>query len=251
MTELAGDEVSQEQVQRICNRYYWAGEYCIGKDVLEAACGTGQGLGYLAKYARTLIAGDYSQEILNIARSHYQDRMNLYQFDAQKMPFSDNCFDIVIMFEAIYYLQDAAKFVSECQRVLRPSGKVLIVTANKDLFDFNPSPYTFKYYGSVELFELFSKRGFSVELFGDTPLDKISLRQKVLRPIKKLASSLHLIPGSMEAKKFLKRIMFGQLVRMPAEIEKGMVEYIPPATISHLCPDVKHKVIYCIAKKKD
>lgn len=247
VTEIAGDEVSQEQVQRICNRYYWAGGYCQDKDVLEAACGTGQGLGYLAKLARNLTGGDYSEKILEIARCHYQNRIDLRQFDAQDMPFDDNSFDVVILFEAIYYIPDAVKFVSECYRVLRPGGKVLIATANKDLYDFNPSPYTYKYYGIAELNRLFTEQGFSVELFGDTPLDQLSVRQKILRPIKKVASSLHLIPGSMEAKKRLKRIMFGELVKMPAEIDEGTAEYKLPAALSHLHPDTKHKVIYCVA----
>ena len=48
VTEIAGDEVTGEQIVRLGNRYYWAGCYCAGKDVVEAACGTGQGLGYLA-----------------------------------------------------------------------------------------------------------------------------------------------------------------------------------------------------------
>jgi len=25
VTEIAGDEVTQEQIDRLCNRYYWAG----------------------------------------------------------------------------------------------------------------------------------------------------------------------------------------------------------------------------------
>ncbi len=37
VTEIAGDEVTQEQVDRLCNRYYWAGRYCSDKDVVEAA----------------------------------------------------------------------------------------------------------------------------------------------------------------------------------------------------------------------
>ena len=45
VTELSGDEVSEEQVVRLCQRYYWAKEYCVDKVVLEVACGSGQGLG--------------------------------------------------------------------------------------------------------------------------------------------------------------------------------------------------------------
>ena len=38
VTEIAGDEVTQEQIDRLCNCYYWAGQYCSGKGVVEAAC---------------------------------------------------------------------------------------------------------------------------------------------------------------------------------------------------------------------
>ena len=67
VTELSGDNVTKEQVERIVHRYQWAGKYCLDKDVLEVGCGTGQGLGYLLKLSKSLEAGDYSEEILSIA----------------------------------------------------------------------------------------------------------------------------------------------------------------------------------------
>jgi ubiquinone/menaquinone biosynthesis C-methylase UbiE len=82
VTELSGSYVSQEQIDRIYNRYYWAGKYCHNKDVLEVACGTGQGLGYLSKIAKSLNARDYSEKILEIAREHYGNIITLKQFDA-------------------------------------------------------------------------------------------------------------------------------------------------------------------------
>ena len=80
-------------------------------------------VGYLAGIARSLDAGDYSEEILDIARRHYGERISLRQFDAQDMPFEDKSKDVIILFEAIYYIPDAAKFVKECARVLRSEGK--------------------------------------------------------------------------------------------------------------------------------
>ena len=247
VTELAGDEVTQEQVERLCNRYYWAGTYCEGKDVLEAACGTGQGLGYLARRAKSISAGDYTADMLKIAQEHYGNRIELKQFDAQAMPYADNLMDVILLFEAIYYLPAAEKFVSECRRVLRKGGKVLIATANKDLYDFNSSPYSHTYYGVVELNELFSKQGFSVECFGNTPVDKVSLRQKILRPIKKMAIELGLVPKTMGGKKLLKKLVFGGLVKMPAEIEECVFPYVEPTRLTVSEPDTKHKVIYCVA----
>lgn len=153
-------------------------------------------MGYLAGIARSLDAGDYSEEILDIARRHYGERISLRQFDAQDMPFEDKSKDVIILFEAIYYLPDVAKFVRECARVLRPGGKVLIATANKDLFDFNPSPHSYKYYGTVELRELFERSGFNVKLYGYMDVRSVSIRQRILRPIKFLASKTRIIPGS-------------------------------------------------------
>lgn len=247
VTELAGDEVTQEQVERLCNRYYWAGTYCEGKDVLEAACGTGQGLGYLAKRAKSISAGDYTADLLNIAKEHYGNRIELKQFDAQAMPYTDNSMDVILLFEAIYYLPSAGKFVSECRRVLRKGGRVLIATANKDLYDFNPSPYSHTYYGVVELNQLFSKQGFSVECFGNTPVAQVSLRQKILRPIKKMAVELGLVPKTMGSKKLLKKLIFGGLIKMLAEIEEGLFLYVEPTRLSVSEPDRQHKVIYCAA----
>jgi ubiquinone/menaquinone biosynthesis C-methylase UbiE len=250
VTEITGEPISQEQVERLCNRYHWAEKLCKGKDVVEAACGTGQGLGLLLQSSKSLEAGDYSEPVLIIARHHYGDRVALKQFDAQELSFPDASKDVILLFEAIYYLPNAKKFVKECARVLRPDGFVLIATANKDLYDFNPSPHSFKYYGVVELRDLFATYGFRTEFFGYLSVADISLRQKVLRPIKKIVANAGLMPKTMAGKKFLKRLVFGKLVKMPAEINKETCLYKEPDVISAEMPDVNHKVIYCVATQK-
>lgn len=248
VTELSGDDVTQEQVERLCHRYYWAGEYCRDKDVLEAACGTGQGAGYLSDLAGSYRAGDYSEEILKIARSHYGERIAFKQFDAQEMPFIDSSLDVIILFEALYYIPSGERFVAECKRVLRLGGKVLIATANKDLFDFNPSPHSFVYYGVKELTQLFAENGFSTNFFGYVPVDSLSVKQKILRPIKKFVVNSGLMPKTMAGKKLLKRLVFGSLIPMPAEICADMVNYASPTGLVAGKPDQLHKVIYCVAE---
>ncbi len=249
VTELAGDDVTVEQVDRMCQRYYWAGTYCQGKEVLELGCGTGQGAGYLAGLASSYRAGDYSEKILGMARAHYGERIHFQQFDAQKMPFEKDSFDVVILFEAIYYLPSAERFVAECRRVLRPGGKALVATANKDLYDFNPSPHSRTYYGVSELNDLFRRYGFASSFFGNTPVDGLSWRQRMLRPIKKFVANSGLMPKTMAGKKMLKRFVFGSLVPMPAEIVAGMVPYVDPVPILADRPDRKHKVLYCVATR--
>jgi SAM-dependent methyltransferase len=248
VTEVSGDEVSQEQVQRLCNRYYWAERYCAGRDVVEVACGSGQSLGLLQRVSKTFEAGDTSAELLALARRHYSQRISMQKIDAHQMPFDDRSKDVILCFEAIYYLDDVAKFLSECRRILRPSGMLLIASANKDLYDFNPSPYSHTYYGVVEMRDLFSRFGFTTEFFGDTPLQDLSIRQKFLRPIKKLVVQLGLIPKSMAGKKLLKKLVFGNLIQMPSEITGETCPRVDPDPISSDIPNTTHKVIFCKAK---
>jgi SAM-dependent methyltransferase len=246
VTELAGTEISAEQLERMSHRYRWAAQYCRNKDVLEVGCGSGQGLGLLLQIASSVEAGDYSEKVLRIPRDHYGARIALREFDAQSLPCADASKDVIILFETIYYVPDAVRFVRECRRVLRPGGDVLIATANKDLSDFNPSPLSYKYYGTVELTELFLGEGFAVQLYGHLPVDVVSWRQKVLRPIKRLVVGLGLMPKTMKGKKLLKRLVFGRLVPMPAEL-KASDHFTSPAELSATSPDRLHKVLYCRA----
>jgi SAM-dependent methyltransferase len=249
VTELAGDEVSQEQIERVCSRYAWALEYARGKDVLEVACGTGPGLGLLQEAARSFTAGDISEQILARARAHYQARIDLRVMDAMQLPFADRSLDAVLIFEALYYVPDASRFVSECRRVLRPGGVVLVSNANKDLFDFNPSPHSHVYHGVVELGQLFGSQGFATKFWGDVPVATVSWRQKLLRPIKRAVVALNLMPKSMAGKKLLKRLVFGEMRAFPAEITAQM---LPTSTtllpIDSKLPDTRHKVVLCEAR---
>lgn len=249
VTELAGDEVSQEQVERLAHRYLWAGNYCEGRDVLEVACGSGQGLGHLAARAGRLWAGDLTARLVDDAHRHYGERVALLELDAQYLPFPDTSLDVVILFEAVYYLPSAALFAAECRRVLRTGGQVLIASANPDLWDFNPSPHSVAYYGVVELDRLFAEAGFKCRFFGHVPVAAVSFRQRFLRPLKKVATVLGLIPKTMAGKKLLKRLVFGSLVRMPAEISRGTVAYVPPVALPAELPDRRFKVIYAAATK--
>lgn len=251
VTEIVGDSITSEQLERVYHRYTWASKISRGKDVLEVACGTGSGLGIINAVSRSFIAGDYSKIILEKVNENYKTRINLLQFNAEKIPLHSDSLDIILIFEAIYYLMNVDSFIEECKRVLRKNGKILIVTANKDLFDFNPSPYSYNYYGVVELNKLLTSKGFSTKFYGKTKLQDVSILQKILRPIKKLVVSSGLMPKTMTGKKLLKRLVFGELVTLPYEIDISNYHYTEPDEIKDISPNNKYKVIYCIAQKHD
>lgn len=245
VTEFAGQQVSQEQLYRTCHRYYWAAQFCADKDVIELACGGGAGLGFLSKSARSVQGSDISPEVLARAKQVYGDSITLSVSPAAPLPLNDNSIDVVLLFEALYYLPDAEAFVSEVRRVLRPDGKVLIVTANKDLFDFTPSPASTCYYGTLELERLLDDGGFDARCWGYVDVSRLSLRQRVFRPAKFLASKLGLIPRTMDGKSFLKRLVFGELVTMPGRIDEIPFNYEEPVPLPSFEPCRGYKVIYC------
>jgi hypothetical protein len=49
--------------------------------------------------------------------------------------------------------------------------------------------------------------------------------------IKRLAVKLHLIPGSLRGRAYLKRIFMGKLIPLPNEITEGLADYDPPVEI--------------------
>ncbi|MCH2203366.1 MAG: class I SAM-dependent methyltransferase [Fuerstiella sp.] len=247
VTELAGDDVSPEQIERNCHRYVWASNHCHDRDVIEVACGTGQGLGLLMKVARSVRAGDYDEKIQAKAQEVYGERIVIDQVDAQDLPYEDDSANVVILFEAMYYLPAPDRFVEECKRVLRPGGSVLIANSNKDLSDFHPSPFSHTYHGTVELRRLFEQHGFTVALFGYFSCQTRGFRQWLLKTAKIIASRCGLIPRTMAGKKILKRLVFGRLAAMPDELSVEDCPYVEPISVSADVPDKEHKVIYCIA----
>jgi SAM-dependent methyltransferase len=215
---------------------------------LELACGCGQGLGYLASFAAKVIGGDYSEPLLRMAHRHYLGRIQLVRLDAQQLPFRERTFDTVILYEAIYYLKDCANFVGECTRVLRPGGNLLICSANKDLPDFNPSPHSYRYFSPPHFTRLLVPYGFKIECYGDFPVDYGTMKQRALSFIKQVMVCLHFMPKTMAGKRLFKRLVFGRLVPMPAELEPHIVTATAPSSIATDKPDTIHKVILVAAR---
>ncbi len=247
VTELPGSRVSREQLSRLYHRYRTASPYCEGKDVLEVGCGAGLGLGYLARSARVMIGGDCNATNLSHARQHHNSTVHLVRFDAHRLPFANGKFDVVILFEALYYLASPGEFLAESRRVLRKNGALLICTVNKEWPDFNPSPLSVGYFSGPELARSLREKHFEVELFGAYLAQNASVRDRVISAVKRAAIALDLMPKTMREKEFLKRIFFGELTTLPPEIGERDMAYAAPTPISCEIPVSQYKILYAIA----
>lgn len=248
VTEVPGNRVTHEQLERMYHRYRFAADFSEGKDVLEVACGAGLGLGYLAKKVKRVVGGDYTENLVKVAKDYYGERLPVLRLDAQFLPFRPKSFDVVILYEAIYYLAKPEEFFKEARRILRKNGLLLIATVNKDWAEFNPSPFSTRYFSVPELTELLKRGGFKPEAYGAFSVLPKGAKDKVIATVRKVAVGLHLIPKTMKGKELLKKIFYGKLIPLKGEIEEGACEYTPPVSISADLSNDEYKVIYAVAR---
>jgi len=230
-------------------RYAFASGFCKGKDVLELGCGAGMGLRYLTQYARRLVAGDYTRSMLQVAKGVGNSLVPLIQLDAQKLPFREKSFDVVLLFEAIYYLPRPCEFLQECHRILREAGTVLICSANKECPGFNASDLSHAYLSGAELRELMEENGFEAQIYGGFPVVAKTSADKAKAFIRAIAAQLNLIPKTMRGKELLKRVFYGGLVELQEGIEKHVAPYDPPVLLqSETSGASNYKVIYAVGR---
>ncbi len=250
VTEATGYRVTRDQLSRLHHRYCFAAQYCHEKDVLEVACGSGQGLGYLARKARRVVGGDYTAALVEAARRHYGGRVPVQRLDAHRLPFEPASFDVVILYEALYYLERPELFLQECRRVLRDRGVLLLCTVNREWSDFNPSPYSARYFSARELRDLLGEHAFEAEFFKAFPVSPDGMRDRVVSSVKRAAVRLGLMPKTMRGKEFLKRLVFGRLEPLPPEVTDEMGPYSPPVPLTLDEYDPQFKVLYAVARKR-
>jgi ubiquinone/menaquinone biosynthesis C-methylase UbiE len=231
VTEHAGDLATREQLERLLDRTYVAVKASHNARVLDLACGTGAALGEVAKAGSSVLAGDITHSLLVQAKSHYADRIPLVQLDASALPFANASFDLVTMFEAIYYLPDVRVFLAEVKRVLGAKGKILISTVNREWDEAVPSALSTKYFGISELREALSQAGFvDLATVGAFSTETSSgARGVAARWLRRLGKRVNISPKTLRGREFLKRVMYGHLDPLPAEVTLG--DYAPSSHV--------------------
>src|SRR5665213_651482 len=217
ITESPLNRATEDQLRILHARYAWAAEYAAGKDVLEVACGAGVGLGMIAHVARKVVGGDIDEINCEMARETYKGRQEIevMRLDAEHIPLPSQSFDLIVLFEALYYLNSADAFFLEAKRLLRTGGTLLISSVNCRWGRFNRSPFSTRYYSAPELAEAMTRHGFSVSIRGGFP----ETENPIIGMFRKAAIWLHLIPKTQKSKEWLKRLFYGRLTAIPREIK--------------------------------
>jgi len=252
VTEIPGQKATKDQFSIMRTRYELAVEHANSdSDVLEIACGSGIGLGYIANKAKRVVGGDIDEKLLSYGKDTYKEdnSVDVIYLDAHELPFKDASFDLILIYEAIYYFKDLNKVFDEVRRVLRPNGKLIISTVNKEWHGFNPSPFSIRYYTVTELKKIYESKSMSSEVrlgFKDEIKDKNAL----VSIIRRIAVKLHLIPKTMEGKEKLKRLFYGKLETIPKILQPNTGLLEPLVSYTTELDTLNYKQIYLIGTLK-
>lgn len=249
LTETTGVPLSTEGASMMYTRYAVAADLVAGKRVLELGCGSGQGFGLLAARAARMIGGDFSLALLRQGRAHYGDRMGLVRLSADALPFRNAAFDVVLCFEASYYVPDMSRAFRDIARVLTPDGTVMFVNANPERPDFIRSPHSVRYHSADEFRRALTALGFHATVEGAFPIDPpdpgafARIRRLSVVALRRALEGLRLVPRTLRGRARLKRLVYGQMLEVPEELPPGFAPVadrvpVPPGPVRDL------KVIY-------
>ena len=208
----------------------------------------------MKKYSASVTAIDISNEQVLIAKS-LNPELDIVNASATALPYKDNAFDAVFFLEGVYYIKDLDSFFSEVSRVLKEEGGLYFVCPNSDLFDFNPSPFSFRYVSPLNVDRILASNNFScIEIQGGSPVS-FSFVNMFIRLIKWLAVYFGVMPKTMKGKRLLKRVFFayGRSSKMASSPEHlptiSVSSYLSPIRKGEKCSS--HSVLFfsCINRK--
>ena len=115
-------------------RYLFAARFARSRDVLDAACGEGYGTALLGGAGADSATGiDIDAQTVQHARETYPGH-RFEQGDVARLPFPDGAFGLVVSFETLEHVEDAAAALAEFRRVLRADGLLIASTPNSERY---------------------------------------------------------------------------------------------------------------------
>jgi SAM-dependent methyltransferase len=162
----------------------------------------------------------------------------LVRLSADRLPFRSDAFDLVLFFEASYYVPDMERGFDEITRVLAPGGLILFVNANPERTDFIRSPHSLHYHSADDFRAALSRRGFQVDIEGAFPVEASAggsarLSSRVMSLARRILETLGLVPESLRGRARLKRLVYGKQLSVPAELAEGFASRRPRAKLTN------------------
>jgi len=101
-----------------------------GSKVIDLGCGTGESTRRLCAKGLSAIGVDISLLFLQSQSDTDEQRPDFVSADISVLPFSNGSVDCVSLHDVIEHIPDVENLLGEIIRVLRPSGRIIIVSPN-------------------------------------------------------------------------------------------------------------------------
>lgn len=172
-TEITSAEITSDNPvhQRLLFPYVQAAGMVSGH-VLEIGCGWGRGLELLTQAADHYTGIDKNEQLIKALQAQYPAATFISAHIPPLAQLPDATFDYVVTFQVIEHIENDRLFVAEAQRVLKPGGKLLLTTVNKD-FSLTRNPWHVREYRADELKALLLRSFKSVDTKGIHGNDKV------------------------------------------------------------------------------
>ena len=97
-------------------------------ELLEFGCGTGEFTRCVIAHSKSVLATDYSSQMVSAMERIFADEYNVkvQQANCHATDFPDVSFDTVMMSNLIHIIPEPQKAIVEAHRLLRPGGTLLI-----------------------------------------------------------------------------------------------------------------------------
>lgn len=97
---------------------------------LELGCGDGVFTETVALNSDKVVATDWSEEMVDVARYRFKDDevIEVKQEDCLNLSFENNSFDTVFMANLLHVIPTPEKALDECKRILKTDGHLIILS---------------------------------------------------------------------------------------------------------------------------
>jgi ubiquinone/menaquinone biosynthesis C-methylase UbiE len=133
-----------EHLSRRLSAAFDLAEVTPGMSILDVGCGRGEILRHCARLGANAYGIDYaevavrmSQRVIRSFDSEMRAKTAVMQADAKRLPFPDEAFDRVLMFDVVEHLHpwELHAAMLEVHRVLKPDGRFIVHTAPNVWYD--------------------------------------------------------------------------------------------------------------------
>lgn len=112
-------------------------------DVLDVGSGDGAAASYIARGCASLTCIDTSARMIEAAQRRLAELPNVRAAiaDVHDLPYPAGAFDAVLLFHTLTYVERPPRAVAECARVLRPGGRLVVLSLDEHEHTRITAPY--------------------------------------------------------------------------------------------------------------